>query len=85
MQVAMASMSILGQEGVDLKSVTEDFDRSTPLYISTTLVTGMAEMYSDMLGTQRQEGSLGEGASGVASGRGALRLSILLGEQTTGV
>ena len=85
MQVAMASMSILGQEGVDLKSVTEDLDRSTPLYISTTLVMGMAEMYSDMLGTQRQEGSLGEGASGVASGRGALRLSILLGEQTTGV
>ena len=86
MQVAMASMSILSQDGVDLKSVTEDLDRSTPLgKFSTTLVMGMAEMYSDMLGTQRQEGSLGEGASGVASGRGALRLSILLGEQTTGV
>ena len=31
MQVAMASMSILGREGVDLRSVTEDLDRSTPL------------------------------------------------------
>ena len=38
MQVAMASMSILGKEGVELKSVTEDLDRSTPLgRFSTTI------------------------------------------------
>ena len=57
MQVAIASMSILGREGVELKSVTEDLDRSTPLgKFSTTLVMGMAEMFSDMLGTHVKKG-----------------------------
>ena len=57
MQVAMASMSILGREGVELKSVTEDLDRSTPLgKFSTTLVMGMAEMFSAMLGTHVKKG-----------------------------
>jgi len=56
-QVAMNSMSILGKSGVDLKSVTEDLDRSTPLgKFSTTLVMGMAEMFSDVHGTHVMKG-----------------------------
>ena len=56
-QVAMDSMSTLGRSGVELKSVTEDLDRSTPLgKFSTTLVMGMAEMFSDMLGTHVKKG-----------------------------
>ena len=56
-KVAMDSMSILGRNGVELKSVTEDLDRSTPLgKFSTTLVMGMAEMFSDLLGTHVKKG-----------------------------
>ena len=57
LKVAKDSMSVLGRNGVELKSVTEDLDRSTPLgRFSTTLVMGMAEMFSDVLGTHVQKG-----------------------------
>ncbi len=56
-RVAMDSMSMLGKSGVELKSVTEDLDRSTPLgKFSTTLVMGMAEIFSDVLGTHVKKG-----------------------------
>ena len=51
---------------MELKSVTEALDRSTPLCkLSTTLVMGMAEMFSDVLGTHFKRGVLG--ASSVAT------------------
>ena len=56
-KVALDSMSTLGKNGVDLKSVTEDLDRSTPVgKFSTTMMVGMAEMFSDMLGTHVKKG-----------------------------
>jgi len=56
-RVALDSMSTLGRYGVELKSVTEDLDRSTPLgRFSTTLVAGMAELFSDTLGTHVKKG-----------------------------
>ena len=55
--VAIDSMRILGQHGVELKSMTEDLDRSTPLgKFSTTLVVGMAELFSDNLGAHVRKG-----------------------------
>jgi len=59
-QVALDSMSTLGKNGVDLKSVTEDLDRSTPLgRFSTTMVVGMAELFSDVHGTHVIKGVTG--------------------------
>ena len=56
-RVAMDSMSTLGRNGVEFKSVTEDLDRSTPVgKFSTTMMMGMAEMFSDMLGTHVKKG-----------------------------
>ena len=56
-QVAMDSLSTLGRNGVEFKSVTEDLDRSTPVgKFSTTMMMGMAEMFSDMLGTHVKKG-----------------------------
>ena len=56
-RVALDSMSTLGRCGVELKSITEDLDRSTPLgRFSTTLVAGMAELFSDTLGTHVKKG-----------------------------
>ena len=56
-RVALDSMSTLGRCGAELKSVTEDLDRSTPLgRFSTTLVAGMAELFSDTLGTHVKKG-----------------------------
>ena len=55
--VALESMSILGRHGVELKSITEDLDRSTPFgKFSTTLAVGLAELFSDNLGAHVRKG-----------------------------